>query len=150
MPRVRGFLPRQLSPLSIPPAAFVPRSDEQDWLISHDSLHNRVTLESQTFYTPIVLPHGVTISKLTLYGDRDDDLALLRLTLTRDDLAGAFDVMAEITADWITGYSSKYEDTILYPTIDNANYSYSLKVQLTPNDSINDVKFVFAKIEFAG
>ena len=135
--------------VSIPAAAFVPSLDTYDWTISYETLWNRASLELQAYYAPVNLPHGATVSKLTLYGYRDDALASLELFMWRmDRITGGME-MAYINADWALGWGSGYDDTIVSPVIDTENYSYVLDVRLDPNDDASEVRFSGAKIELA-
>ena len=138
------------SPISISPPAFLPRYDTQDWFCHQYILKNRASLLIQYFSAPIIFPPGVTVTKLTLYGDRNDALAVLMLQLLKNTRNGGGITMAQVTADWITGVSSGYDDSITDPVINNNLYSYALDVTLNPNDSVNDVVFLTAKIEFTG
>lgn len=136
------------SPVSIHPAAFIPLDDAEDWDVTAVRLANRASLNLQGFYAPVILPHGVTVTKVTLYGYRDDAAASMLLRLRRTDRQGSNDIMALAQANWTDGYNSIYDDTIASALIDNENYSYSLELQLNPNDSVNDVRFTGAKIAF--
>ena len=138
------------SPMSIPAPAFVPGRDTHDWSIDCLTVRNYTALTMQYFHALVILPDGVTVAKVTLYGFRNDELATLELSLRRGDRAGNFVPMVTVTADWTTGYSSGYSDTIDYATIDNANYIYGFRLGLDPNDDVNDVRFTGAKIEFSG
>ena len=149
MPNIGNF-PFRLSPLSIPPSAFVPYDDSYDWMISYEVLNNRTSLEVHVYYAPVILPQGVTVSKLTLYGYRNDALAVMMLTLRRVARDATAVEMASITAGWTIEWDSAYDDTIGYATIDNENYSYVLEIELDPNDDVGDVRFSGAKIEFRG
>ena len=135
--------------VSIPPSAFVPMEDTYDWIITSVSVINRTVLDPQYFMAPVILPHGATITKLTAYFYRDDELAAAQITLRRTARMGTSDIMALVDATWTSGYSSGYDDTIDYPIIDNENYSYTVRIILNPNDNVEDVKFNGAKIELA-
>ena len=149
MPHTGNF-PSKLSPLSIPPPAFVPYNETYDWVIDSGVLWNRTSLEIHLYYAPVILPHGATVSKVTLYGYRNDALATMSLILFRVNRTGNGVEMAMLMADWVLGWSSIYEDNISYATVDNENYQYVLEVGLDPNDNIGDVRFTGAKIEFRG
>jgi len=146
----RGYFPPRLSSLSIPPPAFVPGDSDQDWVIDEYWIKNKISLDEQGYRAPVIFPNGLTVTKLTLHGFRDNAFASMYLQLIRNDKTRNITVMALIKADWTDGASSKYEDTIEYATIDNVNYTYLLWLKLNPNDSVNDVKFYAATIEFAG
>lgn len=136
------------SPLSISPAAFTPIFDTYDWYITQHTVKNRAGLVIQYYAAPVNLPHGVTVTKVTLYGYRDDNLSTMALTLYQTDRETNRPSMAGIIADWIDGYGSKYDDTINLAVIDNENYSYGFLLILTPNDAVEDCYFTGAKIEF--
>lgn len=135
--------------VAICPADFTPGQEDYDWIQSYNQLHNRTSLTLQTFSAPVILPNGVTISKITLYGYRDDAEAEMSIRLYRNDPLGSSDLMAEVVADWTSGSSSGYDDTISYATIDNVNYTYGLILRLDPNDAVSDVNFTGVKIELA-
>ena len=139
-----------LSPVSIPPPAFVPFLDNQDFEIRQEFLKNRAVLVVQYFVAPVIFPDGVTVTKLTLYGYRDDVDAVLALGLNRVHRLGGSNLMASVTSNWTTGWSSFYDDTINNSIINNGIYSYALVLTLNPNDAVADVKFSGAKIEFTG
>ncbi len=139
-----------MSPISVPPAALVASFDTHDWSNLIGTLKNRTALGLQHFTAPLYFPPGVTVTKLTLYAFRDDAVAVITLNLRRIYRQGGYDTMATVTAGWTTGASSGYDDSISNSVIDNSNYSYGLHLILDPNDSIDDVKFFGAKIEFTG
>ena len=138
-----------LKPLIVGCHEFVPQQDTYDFLRTDYYLQNGTVLTLQYFYAPIWLPHGATVNKLTLYGYRDDELAILRLDLVRSTRAGVSEQMAQVLADWTTGLSSGYDDTIDYPVIDNDSYFYHLTVRLDPNDAVNDVCFEAGRIDWS-
>jgi len=136
------------SPITISAAAFGPYRDTYDYFIAIEGLGNRTALSQQDYHASICLPHGVTVTKVTLYGYRDDGLATLRLLLRRTGRVGDIATMSDITAGWTTGWSSAYDDSITNPLIDNDDYSYGVVGILDPNDSVLDVKFSGVKVEF--
>jgi len=138
------------SPLAINYSAFMPVYDTHHWQLTNLALTNRDILTGQWYYAPVVFPHGITVSKLTLYGSRNDALAVMILNLCRSTYLGAQLVMSELVANWTTGWSLRYDDSIDQPIIDNYTYSYCLNLLLHPNDSQWDVQFSGAKIEFTG
>lgn len=138
------------SPISIPPSSFRFRSSLYDFFLSQDVLKNLTSLSMQYFYAPLILPNGVTITKITLYGYRDDVDAALTLILYRSDRQGSSDNMGGAISNWTDGWGSRYDVSINNPVVDNANYSYTLRVVLDPNDSVEDVQLSGVKIEFTG
>ena len=142
MPHIGNFPERGFpKPLAINGAAFVPSDDTHQWTIQANLLLNRVTLEFQNFWAPVYLPQGAKITKITMYGYRDDVLATMECVLLRVDNLGDVISMGWVTADWTDGNGSGYDDTISPDTIDNENYSYGLNLKLDPNDDVQDVKF---------
>ncbi|MBA7518426.1 hypothetical protein ES705_10496 [subsurface metagenome] len=137
------------SPMSFPPPAFVPGDSAYDWVINEYYVENKTSLEEQGFRAPVILPHGVTVTKLTLHGFRNDADANMYLELMRINKAEGVSMMCLIIADWISGCSSKYSENIDYATIDNLNYAYLLYLRLDPNDSTADVRLNGATIEFS-
>ena len=135
-------------PLAIPPPAFVPNLDTQDWEITQAYVRNRAVLTQQVYVAPVYLPDGATVTKLTLYGGRVDVDAVMQLWLRRSNRQMGLETMATVLADWTTGYSSGYDDTIDYAVIDNENYDYSLELILDPNDAVEDVTFTGALIDW--
>ena len=147
-PHVGNFPREYPKPLAIPPSAFVPNLDTQDWNIRDGYVGNRAALTQQNYFAPVYLPDGVTVNKLTLHGYRDDADAVMTLGLHRNNREGGLETLASVTADWITGYSSKSDEAIDYPVIDNENYDYSLELILDPNDDVLDVRFAGALIDW--
>uniref|UniRef100_A0A6M3MEM6 Uncharacterized protein n=1 Tax=viral metagenome TaxID=1070528 RepID=A0A6M3MEM6_9ZZZZ len=136
------------SPISYGPSAFTPERDFYDWVQDGQTLTNRTILTAQNYHNNVIAPNGSIITKITLYGYRDDADAALQLLLVKIDRIAGSVLMASVVADWTTGYDSGYVDYINFATIDNNNYSYDLIVVLNPNDNVADVKFSGAMIDF--
>lgn len=137
------------SPISIHPAAFVPRYDTQDWKIQTDYLMNRVVVGLQRFYAPVVFPDGVAVTKLTLFGYRDIATADMLLSLLRNNREGVENSMASVTADWIDGYGSKYDNTIANALISTSSYGYCLYLTLDPDSTPDEIKLTGVEITFS-
>lgn len=135
-------------PLIIPAASFVPELDTQDWLIHVECVRNNAVLTQQRFNSGVLLPHGVTVKRLTLIGWRNDAAASMVLVLARRSHDGDQIIMTSVTADWTIGDSEGYSETISGAVIDNNNYYYSLYLTLDPNDSVLDVRFRKARIDW--
>jgi len=138
------------SPISVPPAAFISNTDGQDYVNATTMLQNRTSLNSQVFVAPVYFPHGVTVVRLTLYGYSDDATAILQIALYRIHRLGGLVEMALVRADWTTGWSNLADESISYALIDNSLYSYSLALSIDPYDSVDNVRFSAAKIDFTG
>jgi len=144
-----GNFPREYpKPLSVSGAAFVPKQDDQDWVIEGAKLRNRSLILSKYFWAPVYLPNGVTVTKLTLYGYRTTTGSTLRLQLMRCDREGSDFSMADVSAAWVTDWSSVYDDTINGGAIDNENYQYGLQLQVNPDADVFDCMFGAAIIDW--
>lgn len=148
-PHVGNFPREYPKPLSIHPAAFVPQLDSYDWAVDAVRLRNRVALSTQEYIAPINLPNGASITKVTLYGYRDDGAADLSIEVRRNDRAGNSGFIAEVVADWTDGYGSKSEEDIDNAQINNTAYGYSVRVHLNPNDDVGDCQLTGVEIEWA-
>ena len=135
-------------PLSVGPEAFISETDAQDWTCTDEELRNRAILTMQRFYTPLVLPNGVTIKKITLYGWRQGATDTLVLYLRSSDRQGGGIGLAGITADWTGGYGSKETTEIAGMPIDNTNKTYVLRLDMDPDASVNDGRFTGAVIDW--
>lgn len=138
-----------LSPISVPPSAFNPKTDEVDYNHDQMELCSRVGLDLVHFFAPIYFPHGVTVTKLTMNSYREDDAAEIMLRLWQQGNVGEDEIMAEVTSLRTTGDGSDDDTSIDHALIDNASYSYCLDLRLNPNDSIGDVILWNAKIYFS-
>lgn len=139
----------ELSPISVPCAAFIPEINTYDFTgYLGGSLRNFTSLTAQYFYAPVYFPDGVTVTKMTCYGYRDDTLATMTLSLKRSDFEGNTAELAATGAIWTDGWGSGEDTGINNADIDNSTYSYFLHLKLDPNDSVSDVRFSGATIEF--
>ena len=135
--------------VSVPPHDFVPLDDTLDYTCDDIDLRNRTTLTEQSFHAPVFLPHGATVTKLTLYGYRSTAGSILGLGLRRVAHPVAQENMAYVGADWTDGEGSGYDDTVDYAVIDNENYYYHLLLTIDPDASVDDCYFYNAKIEWS-
>lgn len=150
MPHIGYFPVKQLKPFTIYGAAFVPATSADDWGQGDVYLKNLTTVGWQIFYAAVYLPQGARVTKVTLYGYRDDPLASMILQMNRiSNGGGVANLMAEITADWTGGDGSGFDDTIDEPVIDNENNAYQLSLELTPNADVTEVQFNQAKIDWS-
>jgi len=138
-----------LSPMSIHSSVFIPQDDQTDYHSYEGGLRRRADLGAAYFHGPVSLPHGVTVTKLILYGYRTDAAASLELILRCVTNSGSVNPMATISADWTDGNNSKEETSIGYATVNNSTYSYYLYAHIHPNDDVWDVILRRAVIEFS-
>jgi len=138
------------NPISVNSSAFRPHRDTGDFTNYGDILKKRTSTVHNYFLAPVYFPNGVTVTKLTLYGYRDDAAAMMDSYLRRADRVGNLVSMATVRADWTSGYSSAYTTAVGTPVIDNDAYSYFLLVGIDCNDSIDDLGLTGMVIEFSG
>ena len=137
-----------LSPISIHASSFQAEDDQIDYFCDAGSLRRRSDLGEEAFFSPVMFPQGVTVSKVTMIAYRNDAQAALTAHLYRVDHTGSKAFMATIQADWTDGAGSKNTESISYATIDNTNYSYCLDVYINPNDAVSDVALYRIQIDF--
>lgn len=149
MPHIGNFPgPGYPQPLVIHPAAFMPRDEGVDWLLSAVELRRNTGLTSETFYAPLFLPQGATITQVTLFGHRLGAGELLRVAVERQDLQGAFDNLCTGDADWTDGYGSIAVTAISYAVVDNDAYCYYLWVTIDPDAAATSPRLTGVKIDW--
>lgn len=120
------------SPISIHATHFNPVDDSVDYYCNLAGLRRRSDVAQGLFYSPIDLPHGVTVTKLTLFAYLNHADTKCWVTMYRISNAGVFNSMAAVFGEWVTGDSSGYDDSISYAVIDNVNYSYGMYTTIVP------------------
>ena len=130
------------------PADLTPTDDSPDWLIWLYKAQSNDDINFREMVGGVHLPHGAVVTSFKVYWFRDDALAegeaaLYRLTWTEGSTT-----MATANSDAATGHHSVEDATINNATIDNANYTYAIKVKCSPNNSKDDVKFCGAVITY--
>jgi len=132
-----GFQP--ICHLSFSPPAFTITwpwiVHEYDWRIYENELANfELTYDgAATFTAPVFLPHGVTVTNLTVHF-RDAIEEDLECRLIRNQIGSGTHSLAKVNST--TGENSDHDEpTIYYSKIDNINYCYYLKVYIPRNSS---------------
>lgn len=120
------------SPLSIHPLHFNPLDDTVNYYCNLSGLRKRTGDDQALYYAPVDLPHGFTVTKLTLYAYLSHTNTKCWVTLYRVDNTGTFGSMAAVFGEWTGGDDSDYDDSISNAVIDNANYSYAMYCVLDP------------------
>lgn len=139
-----------LSPMCIHSSAFIPQTDETDYVSYDGGLRKGADAGSVLFIAPVSLPHGVTVTKLIHYGFRNHADAILDLQLRRMTNEGGVNAMADVLADWTDGDNSKEDTSIANAVVNNANYSYCLYLKIQPYDyNVTGTIFRRAVIEFS-
>ena len=120
------------SPITIHPAQFIAPDDTIDYSCSLAGLQKRTEISSQVYYAPVNLPHGVSVTKLTVFAYLNHVDTKCWVTLYRVSNVGGVTGMAAVFGEWVDGDNSEYDDSISEPVIDNVNYSYGLNCVLDP------------------
>jgi len=137
------------SPLSIHASHFFPKYDEVDFYCSKDGLRKTTTLDAAKFSCPVFLPHGVTVTKLTLYAYCSLSGSVVDIDLYRITNVGGSALMATCHSDWIDGNGSIYDDSIDDAVIDNTQYCYMIYAGIEPDTSAGNAILRSVKIDFA-
>ena len=133
--------------LSIPAAAFVPQYNYDAETYNGGSIVRTLSGSYDIFNAPVQLPHGATVTKMTVYwydnyaGD-NGTIALRRSSFSLFPLT-----MAEVTTSGSGGNGSGVDSTIDYAQIDNSQYTYYLTAQL-PTDGTDYVGLYGVVIEY--
>jgi hypothetical protein len=124
-----GF--EQTGYLSVPSAAFTPCANGsfyENWGARLQGFHP----SGLTFYAPVFLPNGVTVTNLTMI-DTDNDAGLnkvVALFLDRMSKSGFYSMMATVNSSDGGNWEMVFEDTLSFATINNEEYTYFLGVQI--------------------
>lgn len=144
VPEAEGFP----SPVSIHACQFNPVDDQDDYTCDESGLKRRLSLDSAVYWAPVLLPHAVTVTRVTVYAFRDDGSAPFSVYLYRVSNTGVSQTMAYISIDLTSGNLNKFDSSIDYSTVDNDTYSYCIRCYMNPNDSVDDIKLYRIKIAF--
>ena len=141
--------PPKTSYLAIPPTAFTPVRDSEQYDGWGDMRWNTSDYEWASLSAPVYLPHGATVVRVTCWWqDNSSDNATLVLRRTsfndgRDDQ----NRMAELESRWHDELRHlSYDAEIVTPKIDNYIYFYNLGLNIPPGNK--DIIFFGARIEY--
>jgi hypothetical protein len=137
--------------LSVNPAAYMPTSSNETWLLSPvlGSIGiNSGDTTSISLYAPVNIPHNAVIISFKTYWHRDDAAASGGASLSHNNFTTGSTVMASTASDSSAGFHSVEDTTITDATINNNTKTYHSTVTLTPNDSNADVTFLGAVITY--
>jgi len=109
--------------LSIPAAAFTPRTDN-----SYVENSGYLVYGDDNFVAPVYLPHKATVTNLTYYWINEAPASSI-LYFYRNQMNGSVDEMAYA---WCCGEGtgSDWTDEILYAEIDNSMNSYYIEISI--------------------
>jgi len=133
---------------AISPADLVPTDNSPDWFIWIYKAQSNDDINSREMVGGIHLPHGAVVTSFKVYWYRDDAAADGEANLYRCGWTEGSTTMATADSDATTGHHSVEDTTISDATIDNENYTYGIRVQCSPNNSKDDVKFCGAVITY--
>ena len=115
--------------VSIPPAAFIPRSSSYTWdLLEHGNYLTGTGTEY--FFAPVLLPHGACMTKLYIeYYDATEIYDVhVRLYQLSYDYAST---IALVSSSGSGGNGSNESSYFTNDIVDNESYSYYLRVEMT-------------------
>jgi hypothetical protein len=114
--------------MSVHPSAFVPSNGgASGYYYQRESLANNASSNS-IFFAPVNLPHGATVTKVTLYFYDPEDGPNGTLTLERVDGSGSSGTLALVATSGYASYVWSWSDDIIAnATIDNSQYIYFLR-----------------------
>ena len=137
------------APVSIHHSLFTSGSDAYDWLMSADLLQSRSNVSLQHFYTSLQLPDGLTVSKITMYGNRNRTGTKLNIHMYRDNRVGVQGLMASVVGNWDNGWGGRFNDSISNAGIDNDTYDYFLLLEMESISVPSEVGLSSVRIDFA-
>ncbi len=134
--------------ISIPASAFTAQYPENASVVIDGRLRNTDTVTTE-FYAPVQLPHGVTITNVTIRYIDVDPLSI-EVTLFRN-YGTDYTQMAQLLSGPSTPTSMSISTTgsISVPTIDNSQYNYILHVSIPANSPNTNLMLNFVTIGFA-
>lgn len=134
--------------IMINPYQFRPSMNNIPWNFLSWHLYNQSSNEYSYMVAPLNLPHGATITSLTLYF-LDNSQKNMSLDLYGASGKNIFRSMASIqTNDQDGTYRNKSETAIKNATVDNQSYSYYLEVIFEPGGSTN-LRLTNVRIDYA-
>jgi len=111
--------------LSVSTAAFQPYSNDLYFNSGSELIPG--TADYHSFYAPVQLPQGATVTKMTFFWYDPLDPQDAECTLFRNNMDGTKNWMADVFSTDSAGNGSSYDDEIDYATIDNSQYAYYLR-----------------------
>ena len=123
---------------------------EYDWRIYENELINFESIYegAATFIAPVILPHRVTITNLTVNFRDTIEEQNLECRLIRHKNGSDVHSLAKVTSTTIGENSDHDEPITNYARIDNINYRYFLKVTIPKNSSPWNLVFRYAIISY--
>lgn len=138
--------------LMINPISLIGNSDQVDYIFTNGKLTNRTTLTEQTFYAPLVLPDGVTITEVVLYGCTNHASATLRITSLNRILmsTGAYTSLnVSLSISGTGGYQNATDNTLANNVIENTQYSYYFIIGIDPGAAVGDCELDGIRVAYA-
>jgi len=136
--------------IMVSPFDFRPYSLTTPWAFdSMPYIYNPSTEDDAVLEAGLTLPHGASITKVTLYF-KDNSATNMSLFLDRSEIDGwVYRVATIVTADAQNGYRSVSVPTNTnYNVVDNTTSSYFLELVLPANGSF-DLELMNVRIDYA-
>jgi hypothetical protein len=135
--------------IMVSPFDFRPYSSTTPWEFgAMPYLFNPSTTEDAVLEAGLTLPHGATITKVTLYFE-DNSTTNMSLFLNRSEIDWIYRIAAIETANAQVGYRSVSAPTNTdYNVVDNRTFSYFLELVL-PANSLSNLELVNVRIDYA-
>lgn len=124
--------------IMVSPFSFQPYNKFSEWNYSGGGLYNPSVSMDTYLVAGLTIPHGATITQVTLYYKDDHPEDNISLFFYRGDETGMFSPVASLVPDSDSSdYQSYSVNEISNSVIDNQSYSYYLIVSFPPIDSVN-------------
>lgn len=142
-----GVVPGGPGFVMISPLSFKPYALDDEWAYTMGYLYNPGTSQVSTLTAGLTLPHGATLTKVTLYY-KDAVAGSVELRLFQGTSAEGASVLADIhTSESLPTYRYLSTTEIMNPIVDNQNYSYFIAVYL-PNNAGTNALLTNARIDY--
>ena len=132
----------ETSYISIPPAAFLPRSSSGNW--DYQLYGNYLEASGpQIFFAPVLMPHGAEMTELYI---EFYDVSIVDMTVELLQYNyNMYYTLATLSSNGSGGNGSDSTSFIIPNIINNESYSYCLRVEM---DGAPDHRFYRARIEY--
>ena len=123
--------------LSVPAGAFIPRSNDIQYLAQPFSIETTVDNGNPYYTAPLYLPHGAVLKDMTISTYDDDRQEDLWVYLMRA-YDGDYRILCQLHSTTVDIKADTAETVAVpsgYATVDNENYAYLLYLYLPHSDS---------------
>ena len=138
------FIEEETRYYMVPYSAFKGRDDSVPYSLFGNALRNTdPSFLDHWYYAPVNLPHGVTVTQVTVNYSKDDLLAggICYLINSESDVLATMVFLN-------TSDENMTEEKNVNENIDNSYYSYTLAAYLNPHDNADDIKLRWIRIAY--